>query len=478
MLKLLTIAILSAIITVQSSPLATKTFYQQVTSNKNIRKFVENRETAKYWNECKLKQKDLCILLLNTALEFNKRGLEFTTKSQSPTTDQFCEEFNQVIPRSSEFAETTSYFAKLGNELDGICTSGCIYISPTTYTNETKPVCSFLYENLMVLKNYDIKKDPEVPVVKQDPIKLVENVEKSPPQQPILQKKVAVPDIVQKKMEVPKTPEIEITALKSVIPVAEKKQEEVKEKEPSFLDPKAPLLVEEKQPLGVTPVLVDKKQQMKGPQEVPAVIIPAPTKSIEETIATQTKADIEVEKTPLAVDDGKLDQEEELDDKDQKIFDEAAGKPDLSDPNDINSFDTDDADGDDIGDESDSFLGRDNNKNNLSQKEPSESNNEVARDDIDHHPKIVADNFEEEPESNFFTYLLMVCFFVVGLYVMYHNKQKFLALMLEGRRGPRKGRDRGNRRSDAAYSKLLDSTLEEAITSKKSLNGKTTEIIY
>ena len=212
---------------------------------------------------------------------------------------------------------------------------------------------------------------------------------------------------------------------------------------------------------------------MKGPQKDPAVPIPAPTKSIEEV--TQTK--VESDKTSLVTDDVKLD-EEDLEEKDQKIFDEPAGKPDMSDSNDLNGFETDDADGDDIGDDNDSLLGRDNNKNNLSQKEPAETNNEVARDDIDHHPKIVADNFEEEPESNFFTYLLMICFFVVGLYVMYHNKQKFLALMLEGRRGPRKGRDRGNRRSDAAYSKLLDSTLEEAITSKKSLNGKTTEIIY
>lgn len=215
---------------------------------------------------------------------------------------------------------------------------------------------------------------------------------------------------------------------------------------------------------------------MKIPQENPAVIIPTPTKSIEEV--TQTKAETEVEKTPMIPDEGKLDDQDELEDKDQKIFDENVGKSDLTDPNDLNGFETDDADGDDIGDENDSFLGRDNNKNNLSQKETVKSNNEVARDDIDHHPKIVADNFEEEPESNFFTYLLMVCFFVVGLYVMYHNKQKFLALMLEGRRGPRKGRDRSSRRSDAAYSKLLDSTLEEAITSKKSLNGKTTEIIY
>lgn len=197
MLKLLTIAILSAIITVQSSPLATNSFYQQVISNKNIRKFVENKETANFWNECRLPQKDVCILLLNTALEFNKRGLEFTTKSQSPSTDEFCKEFNQVIPRSSEFAETTSYFAKHENELDGICTSGCIYMSPTTYTNETKPVCRFLFGNLVVLKVSDNKKDPEVPVVKQEAIKAIENVGKSPTQLPLLQKKVAVPEIVQ-----------------------------------------------------------------------------------------------------------------------------------------------------------------------------------------------------------------------------------------------------------------------------------------
>lgn len=197
MLKLLTIAILSAIITVQSSPLATKSLYQVVTTNKNIKKFVDNKETVNFWNECKLPRKDLCFLLFNTALELNKRGLEFITKSQSPSTDGFCKEFNKVIPRSSEFQETTSYFVNNGKELDGICTSGCIYMNPITYTNETKPVCSFLYGNLVVLKVSDIKKDPVVPLVNQDPIKMPENVEKSHPQLLIEQKKVAVPDVVQ-----------------------------------------------------------------------------------------------------------------------------------------------------------------------------------------------------------------------------------------------------------------------------------------
>lgn len=197
MLKLLTIAILSAIITVQSSPLKPPSLYQTVTSNKNISKLVNNPETLKFWNECRLPKTDICYLLFNTALELSKRGLEFTTKTRSPNTvDEFCKEFNKVIPRSSEFIETTSYFVKHEEELDGICTSGCNYTSVDTYTNKIKPVCNFLFGNFVVLKNTDIKKDPEVKVAKIEPLKLAKNVEKSPPQLLQQQNKVAVPIVV------------------------------------------------------------------------------------------------------------------------------------------------------------------------------------------------------------------------------------------------------------------------------------------
>lgn len=89
----------------------------------------------------------------------------------------------------------------------------------------------------------------------------------------------------------------------------------------------------------------------------------------------------------------------------------------------------------------------------------------------------IYDEFEDNPDSNFFTYLCIVMFLSILLYILYHNRHKILALFLEGRRGSRRPRERARGGSKAAYSKL-DCNLEEAITSKKSLGGKTMDIIY
>ncbi|GJQ69468.1 hypothetical protein Trydic_g6575 [Trypoxylus dichotomus] len=79
----------------------------------------------------------------------------------------------------------------------------------------------------------------------------------------------------------------------------------------------------------------------------------------------------------------------------------------------------------------------------------------------------------DEEDSFFFIYFMMVCaVFILG-YIGYHNKQKVLALVIEGRRG-RRGSRRG-RPNSANYHKL-DSNLEEAVTS--SCNKNTTNIIY
>jgi hypothetical protein len=84
--------------------------------------------------------------------------------------------------------------------------------------------------------------------------------------------------------------------------------------------------------------------------------------------------------------------------------------------------------------------------------------------------------FEENPDSNFFAILCSVMFLCVFLYILHQNRQKLLALCLEGRRGSRRSsRSRGG--SKAAYSKL-DCNLEEAITSTKSMSGKSMDIIY
>lgn len=85
------------------------------------------------------------------------------------------------------------------------------------------------------------------------------------------------------------------------------------------------------------------------------------------------------------------------------------------------------------------------------------------------------DPFTEDTDSNFFTYFMFIMVLCVMLYVVYHNKTKMLALVLEGRRGPNGGRGIGRRKHTAAYRKL-DSNLEEAITSNTS--GRTTQIIY
>lgn len=103
----------------------------------------------------------------------------------------------------------------------------------------------------------------------------------------------------------------------------------------------------------------------------------------------------------------------------------------------------------------------------------------VEKEDVPQ-TKIVPDEFVEDPDSNFFTYLCILMFLCVFLYILHQNRQKILALFLEGRRGGRRSRERSRGGSKAAYSKLgeLDSNLEEAIMSKKSLNGKSMDIIY
>lgn len=99
--------------------------------------------------------------------------------------------------------------------------------------------------------------------------------------------------------------------------------------------------------------------------------------------------------------------------------------------------------------------------------------------------EMIDDPFYEETDSNFFAYFLCVMALCVLGYVTYHNKNKLLGLMLEGRRGSsgrggstsgsRRGRGGSSRKHTAAYQKL-DSNLEEAITSTG--QSRTSQIIY
>lgn len=78
-----------------------------------------------------------------------------------------------------------------------------------------------------------------------------------------------------------------------------------------------------------------------------------------------------------------------------------------------------------------------------------------------------------DEESHFFTYFAIISLgFIVG-YIGYHNKQKILAIVLEGRRSKN---SRGRRRPSTANYRKLDCTLEEAVTSQ--CNANVTHVIY
>ena len=211
-------------------------------------------------------------------------------------------------------------------------------------------------------------------------------------------------------------------------------------------------------------------------QPKPVVQTSQPTESTKDEKKLEQSKSEEEEAIPIDL-DKTGDEEVNLDNgKDQQPFDEAAEGSETPDKDlDVKNEDQF-PEGNNYGDddeEEEDFGTRDNNKlphENLNEPE-------LMVDDVQH-KKIENVNFEEDPDSNFFTYLCVVMFLCVFFYILHQNRQKVLALCLEGRRGNRRGsRDRTRGGSKAAYSKL-DCNLEEAITSKKSMSGKATDIIY
>ncbi|KAL0134137.1 hypothetical protein PUN28_001174 [Cardiocondyla obscurior] len=82
-------------------------------------------------------------------------------------------------------------------------------------------------------------------------------------------------------------------------------------------------------------------------------------------------------------------------------------------------------------------------------------------------------NIRTEDDSHFFTYLTVITLACLAGYIVYHNKQKILAIVLEGRRSRN---NRGRRRPSTASYRKLDCTLEEAVTSQ--CNANVTHVIY
>ncbi|XP_011136949.1 trans-Golgi network integral membrane protein 2 isoform X2 [Harpegnathos saltator] len=82
-------------------------------------------------------------------------------------------------------------------------------------------------------------------------------------------------------------------------------------------------------------------------------------------------------------------------------------------------------------------------------------------------------NMRAEGDSHFFTYFIVTTVACIACYIGYHNKQKILAIVLEGRRSRN---SRGRRRPSTANYRKLDCTLEEAVTSQ--CNANVTHVIY
>lgn len=211
----------------------------------------------------------------------------------------------------------------------------------------------------------------------------------------------------------------------------------------------------------------DNSQEEKPQAQAQAVsnndALSKPTTTTTTTVAKKTET---VKTEEVKLEEPKSDEPINLDnlDDNQNPFDTDDNQFDSVDKDSDTKVDNpypDDYDGD--------SMARDNNKAN--DKIVAPEANEISR------KKIEVVDFQEDPDSNFFAYLCALMFLCVVFYILHQNRHKILACILEGRRGNRRGRERSRGGSNAGY-KLLDCNLEEAITSKKSLSGKSMDIIY
>lgn len=110
-------------------------------------------------------------------------------------------------------------------------------------------------------------------------------------------------------------------------------------------------------------------------------------------------------------------------------------------------------------------------KNKETQQKPNENNLS------DENNNVSSDALFDDTDSNFFSYLMFLMLITIIFYIVYHNKTKVLALVIEGRRD-RSGysRNGSRRKHHSAEYRKLDSNLEEAIQSNDQVH--TTQIIY
>nr|XP_027231888.1 proteoglycan 4-like isoform X3 [Penaeus vannamei] len=93
-------------------------------------------------------------------------------------------------------------------------------------------------------------------------------------------------------------------------------------------------------------------------------------------------------------------------------------------------------------------------------------NDPLGKDTLDNR-EVTIDNggeFADDEDSHFFAYFLTIMVSAIIFYLVFHNKQRIIALIIEGR-SP--GERRGRRTSSRGKYHKLDNNLEEAITATK-----------
>merc|ERR1712013_206834 len=100
-------------------------------------------------------------------------------------------------------------------------------------------------------------------------------------------------------------------------------------------------------------------------------------------------------------------------------------------------------------------------------------NEEDAVDDKDTvEVKQMSSETKDPPQSNFFSYFIVLAIITIIVYLVFHNKKKILGLIVEGR----SGRQSGRRRSGGREYRKLDSNMEDMMETGRETSMR--QVIY
>ena len=476
------ILIFCGISSVLSAPVEENQLYNIVVNDSRT----ENLRKYPFVAECKeinSFSKSLCFAMFDVALSYYNQKIDFSTNNATYKEGNFCTSLTQVLPEKPANTDSSKAFDHLARwfkdtlaKEDGekYCKENCFFKDPYSYNKVLLPVCQFLMNQYSVLLNQNSTPVSDE-VAKSDEFK-------SEFHSGLIQSNLDqltffitfLASDVNKESEMMVSPVIIVpaAAVEKHVSTSNISSESSPKESPEKLNNETMTKQE-------SPTVAQNEKEMKnvqGEKTQDVNISEALSKPIAQTTTSSVKKP-ETTKTEVVV------KSEEPSKSDEPINLDNADDNQLFDGDQLDSIDKDgdmkpdnnyaglDQEDDEYGED---IVSRNNNKaneNKLPQEPEPTVEEEVPR------KKIEVVNFQEDPDSNFFAYLCGLMFLCVLLYILHQNRHKILACILEGRRGNRRGRERSRGGSKAAYSKL-DCNLEEAITSKKSLNGKSMDIIY